>query len=333
MVFTFNDIPDLSGKVAIVTGGNSGIGEISCKELAAKGARVYMASRSESKAKESIERIRKSHSEADVIFLECDLTDLGSVKSAVERFLSKEKRLDILLNNAGIMATPYQFTKDGLELQNGTNVMGHYLITMLLLPILYQTSKVNDGGNSVRIVQVSSDAIMMAPSDASFKDLESFNHQYLPEYKGTWTRYGKSKLGNVILSNEIKRMLPEGSRISNLSVHPGVINTGLTRGPLESYRFLPSFLFRLIGYFVKSPEQGALTQIFASTSSEIDEKSMDGAFLRPMARLGQKTKLAEDEEGRLGKELFTFARGFVKEKLGIDVAEYLEEKAGIKYLH
>ncbi len=121
----------------------------------------------------------------------------------------------------------------------GTNVVGHYLLTMLLLPTLYNTSKLPDYAKpdspSVRIVQVSSLGHAFAPSDTSFASLEAINKQHWPEMKGTWDRYGKSKTGNILIANELSRILPKEARITNIAIHPGVVRTGLIRGPSESY--------------------------------------------------------------------------------------------------
>lgn len=161
---------------------------------------MYMASRSESKAKEAIERIRcyDTAAGARVEWLDLDLADLANVKRAAEKVQSLTARVDILLNNAGIMATPYGFTKDGLEMQNGTNVVGHYLFTLLLLPVLARTAQLPEhrSGHSVRIVHVSSIAHINAPAHASWRDLSSVNERFGNEALGTWKRYGMSKVGS-----------------------------------------------------------------------------------------------------------------------------------------
>ncbi|SPO22089.1 related to Oxidoreductase, short-chain dehydrogenase [Ustilago trichophora] len=327
--FKASDIPDLTGRVAIVTGGNSGLGEVSCLELARQGAKVYMASRTESKAQEAIEKIKKQVPTANIHFLQLDLTELAAVKKAADDFLSREKRLDILLNNAGVMATPYTFTKDGIELQVGTNVVGHYLFTMLLLPTLYSTSKLPDYAKpdspTVRIVQVSSMGHLAAPSDTSFKDLEAVNKQHWPEVKGTWDRYGKSKLGNILIANELAKLLPKDARIANVSIHPGVVRTGLIRGPSESYGKIIGGLNSLASRFFTAPEDGALTQLYACASLEVDRLDLNGAYLVPVAKLGKKSKLAQDKDGKLGAELFSFCNSFVKEKLGLDLVAHVKD--------
>lgn len=319
----------MTGRVAIVTGGNSGLGEVSCLELARNGAKVYMASRTESKAQEAIQKIKQAIPKADIHFLQLNLTELAAVRKAAEDFLSREQRLDILLNNAGVMATPYTFTKDGIELQVGTNVVGHYLFTMLLLPTLYKTSKLPEysapDSPSVRIVQVSSLGHVASPSDTSFKDLEAVNKQHWPEVKGTWDRYGKSKLGNILIANELSKLLPKDARITSLSIHPGVVRTGLLRGPNESYGKIIGSVNSLLSRFFTAAEDGALTQLYACTSPEVDRLNLNGAYLVPVAKLGQKSKLAQDTDGRLGQELFSFCNSFIKEKLDLDLPAHLKE--------
>lgn len=288
-----------------------------------------MASRSESKAQEAIQRIKQVVPNADIHFLQLDLTELAAVRKAADDFLSREKRLDILLNNAGVMATPYTFTKDGLELQVGTNVVGHYLLTMLLLPTLYKTSQLPDHSTpdspSVRIVQVSSMGHNFSPSDTSFKDLEAVNKQHWPEVKGTWDRYGKSKTGNILIANQLSRLLPKDARIANISIHPGVVRSGLTRGPAESYGKLMAGLTSLVERFFTAPEDGALTQLYACASLEVDRLDLNGAYLVPIAKLGKKSRIAQDKDGKLGDELFSFCNAFIKEKVGVDLVAHVQE--------
>lgn len=288
-----------------------------------------MASRTESKAQEAIQKIKQAVPKADIHFLQLDLTELAAVRKAAQDFLSREKRLDILLNNAGVMATPYGFTKDGIELQVGTNVVGHYLFTVLLLPTLYQTSKLPEYADpnspTVRIVQVSSMGHMTSPSNTSFKDLEAVNKQHWPEAKGTWDRYGKSKLGNILIANELAKLLPKDARISSISIHPGVVRTGLIRGPGESYGWIVGALSSFASRFFTAPEDGALTQLYASASLEVDRLDLNGEYLVPVAKVGKKSKLAQDKDGKLGAELFSFCNGFIKQKLNVDLTTNFKE--------
>lgn len=290
-----------------------------------------MAARTESKAQDAIKKIKEAVPNADLHFLQLDLTDLKAVRKAAETFTGQEKRLDILLNNAGVMGTPYTKTEDGLELQVGTNVVGHYLLTMILLPTLYNTSKLPEYESksaSVRIVQLSSVGHTLAPSDTSFKDLDAVNKKGWPEVKSTWDRYGKSKLGNILIANELIKILPKDARISNISVHPGVVATNLMSGPAQSYGIIGKVMQVATAPIFTKVQDGTLTQLYAATSPEIDTLKLNGAYLVPVAKVGKKSKLAQDTDGRLGAELFSFCNTFVKEKAGVDVAAHIKQ-AGI----
>ncbi|POW13155.1 hypothetical protein PSTT_03887 [Puccinia striiformis] len=341
--WSFEQIPDLTGKVAIVTGGNSGLGYITCLELARKNAKVYMASRNKTKAEESIAKIKeelkkqhtkskskskskcksksKSESESEIEtedtepkepfieFLEFDLSKIASGKSTAEEFLKKESRLDMLINNAGIMATPYELSADGIELQacNGT---GHYGLTIPLLDILKKTDK--EEGSQVRIVNLSSLAHMTAASKPDFSSLEALNQPY----SSTWTRYGNSKLSNILFNSELQRRL-EDTNIHCLAVHPGVVDTDLSRGLEESYPLIKPLLglksiFR--GTLLLSPEQGAITQLYAATSPEITEKKLKGKYLAPYAKVQTPSKLAQDLDHSLSLQFWTLCESIYTSK-------------------
>ncbi|KAI8447187.1 hypothetical protein BY996DRAFT_1047640 [Phakopsora pachyrhizi] len=203
-------IPDLTDRVAIVTGGNTGIGYITCLELARHGAKVYMACRVQSRAETAIEKIKQEVPDAKMEFLFFDLTILSTAKKAAQEFSSKESRLDILVNNAGIMNTPYQLSPDGIELQacNGT---GHFALTAQLLPILKKTdSTVSD--SHVRIVNISSIAhyFLLNPDFSSLESLNKHN-------KTRWDRYANSKLSNILHINELQKAL-QGTNIHCIAV-------------------------------------------------------------------------------------------------------------------
>ncbi|KAA1069162.1 hypothetical protein PGT21_014773 [Puccinia graminis f. sp. tritici] len=334
--WSFDQIPDLTGKVAIVTGGNSGLGYITCLELARKNARVYMASRNKTKAEEAIQKIKqelttkpnndnkkKSASSSSgedskssdqikepfIEFLEFDLTKISAGKKTAEAFLSKEDRLDMLINNAGIMATPYELSEDGIELQacNGT---GHFGLTIPLLPILKKTDA---AGSQVRIVNLSSIAHRTAASKPDFSSLEALNRKY----SSTWIRYGNSKLSNILFNSELQRRL-EGTNIHCLAVHPGVVDTDLFRGLGESFPLLKPFLgvkslFR--GTVLISPEQGAITQLYAATSPEVVEKNLKGKYLVPYAKLETPNQLAQDPDHTLALQFWSLCETLYQSKI------------------
>src|SRR5579859_5608253 len=190
--WTAKDMPDQSGRVVIITGANSGVGYESAVALARKGARVVMACRSLDKAERARHELLAKVPGAAVDVLPLDLGNLDSVRTFAESFNVHYDRLDILMNNAGIMVPPYGKTADGFETQFGTNHLGHFALTAFLLPKLLETT-------ASRVVTVSSSAYLNARID--FADLQSEN-RYRP-----WAAYGQSKLANILFSQELERRL------------------------------------------------------------------------------------------------------------------------------
>jgi len=237
-------------------------------------------------------------------WLKLDLEEIASIRSAVEEFTSKENQLHILMENAGVMATPFSLTKDGFENQWGTNVVGHFALLKLLLPTLQKTVDSSHPGD-VRVVMTSSAGHAMAPKEGIVLEntaLENYN---------TWTRYGQSKLGNILTSKELaKRYADKG--IWSLSVHPGVVDTELVRGPAASYPLLGS-LTKLSSYFSLTAHQGALTQLYAATSPLVVERQQNGAYLIPFAREHVPSKQAIDTS--LALKLWDHLEEQVKDKL------------------
>ena len=192
---------DLSRQVIIVTGGNSGCGKETVLQLAKHNPKcVYLAARSKAKYDDAMKDIRAAAPTANVRYLEVDLASMASVKKAAESFLSKNERLDLLVNNAGIMAHPHGVTEEGYELQFGTNYMGPALLTHLLLPLMQRTAQ-SQPKNGVRIVNVSSFARNFAPKfDELDTDMKSW---------GTSRLYGQSKLANILHARELARRYPD----------------------------------------------------------------------------------------------------------------------------
>ena len=175
--WTFDKLPDLTGRVAIVTGGNTGIGKSICRVLSQHGVKVYLAARTPTKALSAIDDIKSVVPKADIHFLQLDLLSFEAVKDAAASFKSREKRLDILVNNAGMINTSYEETSYGIEAQFQTNYLSPYLFTRELLPVLQETAKKQPEG-TVRIVNVSSNGHNFAPTGGiSFDDynLKSFS--------------------------------------------------------------------------------------------------------------------------------------------------------------
>ncbi|KAH9811256.1 hypothetical protein DFH28DRAFT_1085079 [Melampsora americana] len=323
--FDLSKIPDLSGRVAIVTGGNTGLGYASCLELVRHGAKVYMASRNESKAKLSILKIQNQIPNAKIEFLQFDLTILSSAKNAAIEFMKKETQLDLLINNAGAMMTPYELSPDGIEIQ-ACNTTGHFALTIDLLPILIKTS--NQSNSNVRIINVTSMGHYLIRKP-NLLTLDGLNSKSLSR----WGRYKTSKLTNILFNNELQKRLNH-TKIICLTVHPGLVYTDVfrnlfpTRSQFDSINYnsfnhilislkligmiwigFLSFLLSLsfdplIKAFMSDVNQGALTQLYAATSPEIEIKNLKGAYLVPYGQVGRKSKYAQDLDGKLGEALW-----------------------------
>jgi NAD(P)-dependent dehydrogenase (short-subunit alcohol dehydrogenase family) len=251
--WTTENIPDLAGKVIIVTGGNSGLGYESVKAFAEKGAEVVLASRSVEKgetAKKEIGAVK-----GNISVLQLDLMDFSSIKGFSEKFQQKYNRLDVLLNNAGIMTTPYFLTKDGLEAQMGTNHFGHFVLTGLLFGLIKNTP-------DSRIVNVSSMAHKQGKMD--FGNLLFENGKGYSPIKS----YGRSKLANLLFTYELQRRMA-ASAIKSIAIaaHPGVSTTNLFQHIEKKWYF--KLFSPLMSPFMQSQEMGALPQIRASVDENV----------------------------------------------------------------
>jgi NAD(P)-dependent dehydrogenase (short-subunit alcohol dehydrogenase family) len=251
--WTKNDIPDLSGRIMVVTGGNSGLGFEAVKAFAENGAEVILASRSTEKGENAKKEMGPVKGKIEVMQL--DLMDFASIKSFAENFKKKYQKLDVLLNNAGIMTTPYFLTKDGLEAQNGTNHFGHFALTGQLFELIKNTP------NS-RIVNVSS----MAHKQGKM-DFDNFLFEGGRGYS-SMKSYGRSKLSNLLFTYELQRKI-EAAGINSISVaaHPGVSNTNLARF-LED-KLIYKILMPLMSSFIQSQEMGALPEIRAAVDTNV----------------------------------------------------------------
>jgi len=301
--WTATDVPDQAGKTVIVTGGSGGIGKETARVLLSKGAKVYIAARSEEKSQKEIDELKQETGKESVLFLKLDLTDLGSIKAAAEEFVSKESELHTLYNNAGVMSTPIdKVTAQGYDLQFGTNVLGHFYLTKLLLPLLTATAKKSPAG-TVRVVNVSSFAHYLGASEGiRWSTLSPGNDSLAARKKlGTTRLYGQSKLGNILFSNELARRY-SGEGIVSISLHPGTIKTDLMRysGSLKQR------VGQLITYSVS---YGAITSLYAGTAPAAGE--LNGKYLTVWARVSLPTKQALDSE--MEKKLWEWCEEQVKD--------------------
>ncbi|MFD8416881.1 oxidoreductase [Streptomyces sp. NPDC059650] len=211
------NIPDQSGRTAVVTGANSGIGYVAARELARAGAEVVLACRSAARGHAAAIRLRSEVPGAEVEFAPLDLADLDSVREFADGYARRRPALDLLVNNAGVMALPFGRTADGFETQFGVNHLGHFALTGLLLPRLL------DAAPGARIVNVSSGFHVLG--DIDHDDLGSER-----DYR-RWTAYGRSKTANLLFTHELaRRLAAAGSTIVAASAHPGYAATNLHTG-------------------------------------------------------------------------------------------------------
>ncbi len=256
-----DDMPDLSGRVAVVTGGNSGIGLIECRELARHGARVILACRNQAKGDAALARIRAdlgpAGTAAEIEVRRLDLASLDSVREFAGNLAADlPEGLDLLLNNAGVMAPPRLETEDGFELQLGTNHLGHFALTGLLFDSLKRRP-------GARIVTVSSIAARLGRLD--FEDLNSRRR-----YR-RWQAYGQSKLANLVFALDLQALIGEAGReLKSMAAHPGVSATNLTRAGNDLDTGLMGLLskpfLKLNDLFVaQDAEHGALPVLRAAT--------------------------------------------------------------------
>lgn len=254
--WTTNDMPDLTGKVVIVTGANSGIGYESVKAFAIKGAEVILACRSMDKAEAALAELKRKIPNAQAVVMKLDLASQKSVRRFAAAFKANYERLDVLLNNAGIMWVPYSTTEDGFESQFGTNHLGHFALTGLLLDLILATP-------DARVVNVSSIGHrhgVMDWDNLIFKGGEGYSAH---------RAYSRSKLANLLFTYELQRRFEAaGSGAIAVAAHPGGSDTNLAGHLLGSWYM--RFLYRIaVSLFAQSAAMGALPSIRASVDPQV----------------------------------------------------------------
>lgn len=263
--WTANDIPNLTGKVLVVTGANSGLGFECTRIYAEKGATVVMAVRNTTKGEKARDEILAAVPNADLDLMTLDVGDLASVRQFAEAFKAKYDRLDLLLNNAGVMAIPRQETADGFEMQLGVNHLGHFALTGLLLDVIVNTP-------NARIHNVTSSANYMG--NINFDDLMGEK-----DY-GRWTAYGQSKLANVFFTFELQKRLTAAGydTIVNTS-HPGIVLTNLQANSVaQSNTRLEAILYRVIEpIMAQDVSMGVLPMLYGTTATD----ARGGVFYGP----------------------------------------------------
>ncbi len=282
-----HDIPDLSGKVIIVTGGSSGLGKESVLQLAKHNpAVIYLTARTAARADAAIQEIHQAvpASKGKIRFLELDLGSFASVKKAADVFLGLSDRLDLLMNNAGLMASPAGLTPDGYEVQFGSNYMGPALLTKLLLPILLRTAEMHRA--DVRVINLSSELYKQAPSDGV-----RLSRCKTPMNEiSSLARYGQSKLADYYHTRVLAKLYPA---IKFVAIHPGVVNTGLFDDLAKRRPWLGGFIKALGSVFLTDVRRGARCQLWASTADSQAVRS--GGFYNPKLK-EYEDKVLEDEK-------------------------------------
>lgn len=250
--WTAEQIPDQRGRTAIVTGANSGLGLVVARELARAGAHVIMTSRDAERGARALDTIKAAHRAANVEVAPLDLASLASVKAFARRFRG-HGQIDLLVNNAGVMAAPQARTADGFELQFGTNHLGHFALTGLLMPAFKQRL-------GTRVVTVSSLNHKLARM--RFDDLQGEQHY------SRWGAYAQSKLANLLFAYELDRKLQAAQLpIASVAAHPGYSATNLQfSGPVLQERIVLGFANR---FLAQSAEMGALPILYAATDPDL----------------------------------------------------------------
>ncbi len=287
--WTFDDIPDQTGKYVVVTGANSGLGFETAKAMADKGATVVMACRNEDKAAEAASLIRDTVPNAPLEVRKLDLSDLDSVKHFADEMLVQDKPIDILFNNAGVMAMPEMRTAQGFEMQIGTNHLGHFALAARLFPLV----KKAEAG---RVIAVASQAHRIGK--INLDDLNWQSRSY-----SRWAAYGQAKLANLMFSKELaKRLAAQNSKVISAAAHPGYASTNLqsAASKVENSKFGEWFFELGNSLFGQSQAKGALPSLRAAT----DPSVQGGDYYGPhgfMERAGYPVKvgsttIAQDQD-------------------------------------
>ncbi|KZT13259.1 NAD-P-binding protein [Laetiporus sulphureus 93-53] len=323
--FDPTSLPDLTGKVIIVTGGAAGVGFAVVQHLARRGAKVYIAARTEDRADDAIRRLHAAGLDPGngrIDKLELDLVDPRIVKKAAQEFLAEEDRLDILINCAAIIICPYQFTNHGVQdvvMVKYVVYIGHFVFTRELLPILKKTA--SEPNSDVRIVDVSSDGYDAIRHPIHFRTIEDFN----PEYKENvfpWPalmRYCYSKLLVVLHVTELQRRLnEEGVPILVLTTHPDLSSASATDGVQKwsnslGTGIIAAFVAWVIAWFFTLPTVGAYSTVFAAAGPEVraEPRKYRGGYICPPNKLTKLSDKATDPD--TAKELWGLTEKVLKD--------------------
>lgn len=274
------EIPSLEGKVILITGGTAGLGYESAVSLAAHNAEhIFFTGRSQTSADKLLKEVHSKHPKSKITFVQCDQTSLSSVQQAAQAITSQTSRLDVVIANAGIMAQPPAQTKEGYEIQFGTNHVAHALLVKLLLPLLDQTAKQT---SDVRVIWLTSLGYGFHPKGGILFDKVQTNQAKIvwwSSFFGAWFRYGQSKLANLLYARAFAKHHPN---ITSVAVHPGTAATGLVTNLPWTQRW---FIYATtIGQLIPA-EQCAWNQQWAATTPK--ERLENGKFYEPVGQTGR----------------------------------------------
>jgi NAD(P)-dependent dehydrogenase (short-subunit alcohol dehydrogenase family) len=324
MAFHPDSLPDLTGRTYIVTGGNSGIGRYTVAHLARKGAHVYMGSRSAAKAEAAIQELQTAYPDStlNISHLPIDHLSLASVVQAAKQIQSRETSLHGLINNAGIMATPYEMTTDGYDIQFQTNYLAHWLLTHLLLPLLRNTARQSSSTpGAVRIVNVSSIGHQQAP-----KGGVNFDNPGLKD-GSPMERYGQSKLAQILHADTLHKTYGPGSSAASRpdgSVWTTSLNPGLVQTNLGAHPDFPAWMKWIavpaawMGLAWTS-DKGSWTSLYCAASEQMKESECGKYFVRLANSNGSRSAYAKD--AALAEKLEAWTREEMRRK------GFLEESA------
>ncbi|PCH41726.1 NAD(P)-binding protein [Wolfiporia cocos MD-104 SS10] len=317
--FTPEDLPDLTGKVIIVTGGAGGVGFALVVHLARRGAKVYVAARSEDSPEEAIQRQYAAglgNGKGQIVWLPLDLADPRVAKKSAEEFMRKEERLDVLINCAAIIICPYVKSHDGIQDVVMVNYIGHNVFTRTLMPVLKRTA--SEPNSDVRIVCVSSDGYDAVRHPVQFKSIEDFNLEY-KDNVFPWPslqRYCYSKLLVMFYASELQRRLDEeGVPIIVLTTHPGVIHSDGVKKWLASLKpgLITTCVHYLVSRFATLPTQGAYSTAFAAAAPEVrvEPRKYRGGYICPPGKLTAVTPVARNPVA--AKEMWELTERFLSD--------------------
>jgi NAD(P)-dependent dehydrogenase (short-subunit alcohol dehydrogenase family) len=312
-------VPVQTGKVAVVTGANSGVGYHVALQLARRGARVYLACRNEQRALAAIEQLKtdlkelspESEITPDLRCLHLDLNNLNQTAEAAQQLIESEPQIHILVNNAGIMALPYALTEDKIESQFGVNHVAPTLFTQLLLPTIRNSGSAEE---PARIIFTASMGHQWSYSENVRLTLEAINDE---SSFNSMKAYGQSKLANILTASYMARQEEKSDGKPSVlvnSLHPGVVQSEIGRNLQESYGRIVDmgnrFFYSIAGM---SAADGALTTLYAATSNKVKEKGYNGKYFVPYGKLATPNGPARDIQ--LQDKLWDFTQTVISEKV------------------